>query len=136
MGGERYEMNELPDSMMDYTIFVGNLNEFVQDDDLSQLFQSVSSLQTVPACVVRKPDMSSLEYGFVSFPSVEEKEVRGHDLCTALLPDQLKLVAKLDSWIFVITSRHGSRSFSLFLDFILERLLLYDFMEQYSKGEH
>lgn len=75
MGGERYEMNELPDSMMDTTVFVGNLNEFVQDEDLSMLFQTVSSLQTLPACVVRKPDMSSLEYGFVSFPSVQEKEV-------------------------------------------------------------
>uniref|UniRef100_A0A7S3KZE6 RRM domain-containing protein n=1 Tax=Amphora coffeiformis TaxID=265554 RepID=A0A7S3KZE6_9STRA len=74
VGGERYEMNELPDSMMATTLFVGNLNEFVKDDDLSDLFQSVSSLQTLPACVVRKPDMSSLEYGFVSFPSVEEKE--------------------------------------------------------------
>eukprot|EP00977_Amphora_coffeiformis_P013708 scaffold3651_cov156-Amphora_coffeaeformis.AAC.5 len=77
VGGERYEMNELPDSMMATTLFVGNLNEFVKDDDLSDLFQSVSSLQTLPACVVRKPDMSSLEYGFVSFPSVEEKEVGG-----------------------------------------------------------
>ena len=75
VGGERYEMNELPDSMMDTTVFVGNLNEFVQDDDLSKLFQTVSSLQTVPACVVRKPDMSSLGYGFVSFLSVQEKEV-------------------------------------------------------------
>ena len=76
MGGERYEMNALPDSMMDTTVFVGNLNEFVSDDDLSMLFQTVSSLHTgVPACVVRKPDMSSLEYGFVSFPSVQEKEV-------------------------------------------------------------
>lgn len=75
VGGERYEMNELPDSMMATTLFVGNLNDFVQDDDLSDLFQRVSSLQTVPACVVRKPDMSSLGYGFVSFPTVEEKEV-------------------------------------------------------------
>ena len=82
VGGERYEMNELPDSMMATTLFVGNLNEFVKDEDLSDLFQVVSSLQTVPACVVRKPDMSSLEYGFVSFPSVEEKEVGE----SALLP--------------------------------------------------
>ena len=75
-------MNELPDSMMATTLFVGNLNEFVKDEDLSDLFQVVSSLQTVPACVVRKPDMSSLEYGFVSFPSVEEKEVGENALLT------------------------------------------------------
>lgn len=75
IGGERYEVTQLPDSMVETTLFVGNIDEFVHDDDLSGLFQSVSKLQSVPACVVRKPDMSSLQYGFVSFPSVEEKEV-------------------------------------------------------------
>jgi hypothetical protein len=75
VGGERYEMVPLPDSMLDTTLFVGNLNEFVKDDDLSELFQAVSTLQTVPACVVRRPNFDSLEYGFVSFPTVEEKEV-------------------------------------------------------------
>jgi hypothetical protein len=74
IGGERYEVTQLPDSMVETTLFVGNIDEFVHDDDLSGLFQSVSKLQSVPACVVRKPDMSSLQYGFVSFPSVEEKE--------------------------------------------------------------
>lgn len=74
VGGEKYEMNELPDSMMDTTVFVGNLCEFVQDNDLSQLFRSVSSLQSLPACVVRKPDTSSLRYGFVSFQTAAEKE--------------------------------------------------------------
>jgi len=75
-------MSQLPDSMMEFSVFVGNLNEFVQDDDLSELFQSVSSLQSVPACVVRKPDTSSLRYGFVSFPTVEEKEVGRAILCS------------------------------------------------------
>jgi hypothetical protein len=75
VGGERYEMIPLPDSMVDTTLFVGNLCEFVHDDDLSKLFQSVSILNSVPACVARKPDMTSREYGFVSFPSVQEKEV-------------------------------------------------------------
>ena len=68
-------MVPLPDRMCDTTIFVGNLCEFVQDDDLSKLFRSVSTLQSVPSCVVRKANMQSLRYGFVSFPTVEEKEV-------------------------------------------------------------
>lgn len=75
VGGQRFEMTQLPDSMMQTTLFVGNLCEFVDDEDLSGLFKTVSSLQSVPACVVRKPDMSSRQYGFVSFPNVEEKEV-------------------------------------------------------------
>lgn len=76
-GGERYEMVPLPDSMFPTTVFVGNLCEFCSDDDLSRIFQSVSRLQSVPACVARKPNMNSLHYGFVAFPTVEEKEVRG-----------------------------------------------------------
>jgi hypothetical protein len=75
VGGVRYELSELPDSMMATTIFVGNLNEFVGDTELSTHFARASSLNSLPACVVRKPDMSSLQYGFVSFPSVQEKEV-------------------------------------------------------------
>mmetsp|Transcript_20763 Transcript_20763/g.49309 ORF Transcript_20763/g.49309 Transcript_20763/m.49309 type:complete len:642 (-) Transcript_20763:833-2758(-) len=73
-GGQRYEMIPLPDSMVPTTIFVGNLCEFCNDDDLCQIFQTVSSLQSVPAIVARKPNMNSLQYGFVSFPTVEEKE--------------------------------------------------------------
>jgi RNA recognition motif-containing protein len=75
IGGERYEMVSLPDGMVDTTLFVGNLCEFCTDDDLSQLFQTVSALHYVPACVVRKPNMASLQYGFVSFPTTQEKEV-------------------------------------------------------------
>jgi RNA recognition motif. (a.k.a. RRM, RBD, or RNP domain) len=75
LGGARYEMVPLPDRMCDTTLFVGNLCEFVHDEDLSQLFQTVSALQSVPACVVRKANMQSLGYGFVSFLTVEEKEV-------------------------------------------------------------
>lgn len=75
VGGQRFEMVPLPDSMMDTTIFVGNLCEFAHDDDLSRAFQTVSNLQSVPACVVRRANMASLEYAFVAFPSVEEKEV-------------------------------------------------------------
>eukprot|EP00522_Entomoneis_paludosa_P015657 CAMPEP_0172451628 /NCGR_PEP_ID=MMETSP1065-20121228/9594_1 /TAXON_ID=265537 /ORGANISM="Amphiprora paludosa, Strain CCMP125" /LENGTH=456 /DNA_ID=CAMNT_0013203591 /DNA_START=1 /DNA_END=1371 /DNA_ORIENTATION=- len=74
MGGQRYEMSPLPDSMMPTTLFVGNLCEFVGDDDLSQLFCSVTSLKSLPACIVRKPDSTSKRYGFVSFPTVQEKE--------------------------------------------------------------
>jgi hypothetical protein len=76
LGGERYEMVPLPDSMVSTTLFVGNLCEFVTDDILSGLFQAVSKLQSVPACVARKPNMSSMHYGFVHFLTVEEKEVR------------------------------------------------------------
>ena len=74
MGGERYEMVPLPDSMLPTTLFVGNLNEFVTDDILSAFFSSVSSVISVPACVARKPNASSMEYGFVTFPTVQEKE--------------------------------------------------------------
>ena len=76
VGGERYEMVPLPDSMVAKTVFVGNLGEFVTDDILSGLFQAVSKLQSVPACVARKPNMSSMQYGVVHFLTVEEKEVR------------------------------------------------------------
>ncbi|KAL7530132.1 hypothetical protein ACHAXR_003324 [Thalassiosira sp. AJA248-18] len=74
IGGTRYEMVELPDSMMSTTLWVGNLCEFVTDEMLSELFQQTSSLKFVPACVARKPNMESLRYGFVTFRSEEEKE--------------------------------------------------------------
>ncbi|CAJ1933206.1 unnamed protein product [Cylindrotheca closterium] len=73
MGGERYEMVPLPDSMLQTTLFVGNLNEFVHDDDLSRLFAPVTEWSSIPACVVRKPNMASLKYGFVTFPTEEQK---------------------------------------------------------------
>jgi hypothetical protein len=75
VGGIRYEMVLLPDSMMDTTLFVGNLCEFCKDEDLSNLFQTVSTLQNVPACVARRPNFESLRYGFVTFLTVQEKEV-------------------------------------------------------------
>jgi len=75
LGGERYEMIPLPDSMLSTTLFVGNLCEFVTDDILSALFSSVSKMISVPASVARKPNMASMQYGFVTFPTVEEKEV-------------------------------------------------------------
>lgn len=71
---ERYEMVRLPDSLVPTTIFVGNLCEFVTDDMLSTLFQEVSSLLSVPACVARKANANSLKYGFVTFVTAEEKE--------------------------------------------------------------
>mmetsp|Transcript_25202 Transcript_25202/g.62105 ORF Transcript_25202/g.62105 Transcript_25202/m.62105 type:complete len:497 (-) Transcript_25202:103-1593(-) len=74
MGGERYEMVPLPDSMLQTTLFVGNLNEFVNDDDLSQLFAPITEWSSIPACVVRKPNMASLKYGFVTFPTEEQKQ--------------------------------------------------------------
>lgn len=72
--GVRYEMIPLPDRMCDTTVFVGNFCEFVYDDDLSHLFQVVSASRSPPACVIRKANMQSLRYGFVSFLSVAEKE--------------------------------------------------------------
>eukprot|EP00956_Cyclotella_meneghiniana_P015834 scaffold24597_cov62-Cyclotella_meneghiniana.AAC.2 len=74
MGGTRYEMVELPDSMMSTTLWVGNLCEFVTDEMLGEIFQQASSLKSVPACVARKPNFESLRYGFVTFPSEEEKK--------------------------------------------------------------
>ena len=74
IGGTRYEMVELPDSMMSTTLWVGNLCEFVTDEMLSELFQRASSLKFVPACVARKPNYESMKYGFVTFRSEEEKE--------------------------------------------------------------
>jgi len=74
IGGARYEMVELPDSMMSTTLWVGNLCEFVTDEMLGELFQQASSLKFVPACVARKPNMESMRYGFVAFRSEEEKE--------------------------------------------------------------
>ena len=75
VGGERYSMVPMPNAMKATTIFVGNLCEFVQDSDLSNFFSQVSSLTTVPSCVVRKVNTQSMGYGFVSFPNVQEKEV-------------------------------------------------------------
>lgn len=84
VGGTRYEMVPLPDSMMDTTLFVGNFCEFVHDGDLSDFFKPGKSRSgevyshsySVPACVARKPNQDSLRYGFVSFVTEEEKEVR------------------------------------------------------------
>jgi RNA recognition motif-containing protein len=84
IGGTRYEMVELPDSMMSTTLWVGNLCEFVTDEMLSELFQRTSSLKFVPACVARKPNYESMKYGFVTFRSEEEKEVS-----TAMAPSCL-----------------------------------------------
>jgi RNA recognition motif-containing protein len=75
VGGRRYEMVELPDSLVETTLFVGNLCEFVTDEMLSAIFQQASSLNFIPAVVCRKPNSSSLKYGFVTFPTVEEKEL-------------------------------------------------------------
>ena len=75
IGGTRYEYVPIPDAMKETTLYVGNICEFAHDDDLSQLFKKVSKLRSVPACIARKVDTSSLQYGFVSFPTVEEKEV-------------------------------------------------------------
>jgi len=73
-GGERYEMVELPDSLMETTIFVGNLCEFVTDSMLSDLFQQASTLNSLPACIVRNADCSSKKYGFVTFPNILERD--------------------------------------------------------------
>jgi len=86
VGGKRYSLVEMPDSMKSTTVFVGNLCEFVHDQDLSKYFALVSSLRSVPASVVRKPDTESLRYGFVSFPSKEEKEVSSYSSAGLKLP--------------------------------------------------
>jgi len=75
IGGSKYEMVELPDSMMSTTLWVGNLCEFVTDEMLSDVFRQASSLKFVPAVVARKPNYESLRYGFVSFRSEEEKVI-------------------------------------------------------------
>lgn len=75
IGGERYSLVPMPKAMKATTIFVGNICEFVQDSDLSIYFSQVSSLTSVPSCVVRKVNTQSMGYGFVSFPNVDEKEV-------------------------------------------------------------
>ena len=76
VGGERYSLIPMPDIMKATTVFVGNLCEFVQDEDLSRFFAAAAThLSRVPATVVRKPDTQSLRYGFVSFPTRQEKEV-------------------------------------------------------------
>lgn len=73
VGGERYSMVPLPDIMASTTLFVGNLCQFVHDDEISQLFSTAHLVP--PACVCRKPNRDSMEYGFVYFPTMEEKEV-------------------------------------------------------------
>jgi RNA recognition motif-containing protein len=78
IGGERYSLVPMPDPMKSTTVYVGNLCEFVQDHDLSMHFSTVSTLTTVPSCVVRKVNTQSMGYGFVSFPNVQEKEVCIH----------------------------------------------------------
>lgn len=87
IGGARYEMVELPDSMMSTTLWVGNLCEFVTDEMLSEVFQQASEQLFVPACVARKPNMESLKYGFVAFRSEEEKEVRAPIIFVLYLAD-------------------------------------------------
>lgn len=73
--GEIYEIVEIPDSMTSTTIFIGNLCEFITDDELSNLFQQISVLNYIPAFIVRKPNGSSLNYGFATFPTISEKEL-------------------------------------------------------------
>ena len=107
LGGERYEMIPLPDSMLATTIFVGNLCEFVTDDILSSFFSSVSRMISVPACVARKPNMSSLQYGFVTFPTVEEKEVRASVLAymgTLTYSHYLDICYRLPFFAFTVQS--------------------------------
>jgi hypothetical protein len=72
----KYEMTPLPDSLIDTTLFVGNLGDFVTEDTLSRLFAQVSSLQTVPSAVARTPNNYSMGYAFVTFPTSEEMEVK------------------------------------------------------------
>jgi RNA recognition motif. (a.k.a. RRM, RBD, or RNP domain) len=70
VGGIRYSMVPIPKDMLGTTLFVTNLDDFVYDNDLSAIFGGM------PACVVRKPDMTSLGYGFVAFRSSDDAQVR------------------------------------------------------------
>lgn len=79
VGGVRYSMVPIPKDMLKTTLFVTNLDDFVYDDDLSAVFGGM------PACVVRKPDMTSLGYGFVAFRSSEDAQVRTANDIGALL---------------------------------------------------
>lgn len=124
VGGARYEMVELPDSMMSTTLWVGNLCEFVTDDMLSDLFRQASSLKFVPACVARKPNMESLRYGFVTFRSEEEKEIamdllHGYELqgkCLKIEPirdhekhGRIRAPQKIVDYAVGPVKRHGRR---------------------------
>ena len=79
---EKYDMVELPDSMVDTTVWIGNLDEFVSDIDLADLIlskscgnddggggPSISPMFSVPCAIARRPNNDSLGYGFVTFPS-------------------------------------------------------------------
>jgi len=72
---QKYDMVQLPDSMVDTTLWVGNLNEFTKDGQLSDLFQQCcSGLLSVPCVIARRPNTDSLGYGFVTFPTQIEAE--------------------------------------------------------------
>ena len=80
---EKYDMVPLPDSMVDTTVWVGNLDEFVRDTDLAELFLnkcSSSLLYSVPCAIARRPNNDSLGYGFVTFPTVDDAEVSGNSM--------------------------------------------------------
>lgn len=68
---DQYDLTELPDIMVDSTVWVGNLNEFVTDNELGNLFgkYSETSLMNVPSVIARRPNNESLRYGFVYFPT-------------------------------------------------------------------
>jgi hypothetical protein len=75
-GAIKYEMTPLPDSLVETTIFVGNLGDFVTDDTLSSVFARVATANgSVPGAVARKPNNHSMGYGFVTFRTIQEKEV-------------------------------------------------------------
>lgn len=98
IGGSKYEMVELPDSMMSTTLWVGNLCEFVTDEMLSDVFRQASSLKFVPAVVARKPNYESLRYGFVSFRSEEEKVVSTYVIvmCARIIESSQVCVLRCD----------------------------------------
>lgn len=75
---EKYDMVPLPDSMVDTTIWIGNLDEFVSDSDLAELMlkKGTSSLLfSVPCAIARRPNNDSLGYGFVTFATVIDAEM-------------------------------------------------------------
>ena len=109
IGGERYSLVPMPHAMKATTIFVGNICEFVQDSDLSTYFSQVSSLTSVPSCVVRKVDTQSMGYGFVSFPNVDEKEVSYFGV-----RDQVDMMCSLGLMEIPTFSLGGNRTFSRF----------------------
>ena len=74
---EKFDLTHLPDAMVNSTVWVGNLNEFVTDNELGRLFAKGggASPLNVPAVVARRPNNDSLRYGVVHFHTSADAQV-------------------------------------------------------------